>query len=202
MKKKFIKIIGLTTILLGMVFTSLAYFTDRDEVVNTFTTGKIEIELDEPRYVELNNEGAKLLPGQIIEKDPTVTIKAGSEDLYLAVYVKNGLHPFIGDLDIDGAWGLMYHDSTTNESLYVYHGMYSDPLYGYVPHTDVDLVLEALFTEFMVPTNLDNEDFMGFDPAIHNIEVKALALQALENGNIVDFDVLDDAVEAAFGIIL
>lgn len=199
MKKKFIRIIALVTILIGMVFTSLAYFTDRAEVTNTFTIGKIEIELDEPRYVELENEGATLLPGQTIEKDPTITIKGGSEDLVLGVYVKNGLYPAIGDLDIDPTlWEIVHEDPVTNETVYFYIGPHATN--GIIARHDNDIVLEALFTEFTVLADLDNEDFIGFDPAIHNIEIKVLAHQALANGVPIDNDILFAEAEAVFGI--
>lgn len=59
---------------------TLAYFTDTDSVTNTFTTGKIQIEL-----VEEFQQGAKLLPGEGNAVDKVVTVKnaEGSEDAYM-----------------------------------------------------------------------------------------------------------------------
>ena len=69
-----------TLVVSAGMFGTLAYLTDKtDEVVNTFTTSGIEIDLTE------TTEDYKMVPGFTIEKDPTVTVKAGSEDCYLFV---------------------------------------------------------------------------------------------------------------------
>lgn len=51
-------------------------------VVNTFTYGDINIELK-----ETTGENYKIIPGVDIEKDPKVTVTAGSEDCWLFVKV-------------------------------------------------------------------------------------------------------------------
>lgn len=53
-----------------------------DPVVNTFTYGDINIELD-----ETTGENYKIVPGVDITKDPTVTVKGGSEDCWLFVKI-------------------------------------------------------------------------------------------------------------------
>lgn len=59
-------------------------------VINTFTYGDINIELDETD-TELDDDDNdktnqyKMLPGQEITKDPMVTVKSGSEDMWLFV---------------------------------------------------------------------------------------------------------------------
>ena len=55
-----------------------------DPVVNTFTYGDINITLTETKPV---NRQAKIIPGTNIEKDPKVTVTAGSEDCWLFVKV-------------------------------------------------------------------------------------------------------------------
>lgn len=80
---------------------TVAYLTSETEVVkNTFTVGTVKITLDEARtdvegkVIEgdrrLFNE-YKLLPGHTYTKDPTVHVKAGSEECYLFVKVVNGI---------------------------------------------------------------------------------------------------------------
>ena len=54
-----------------------------DPVVNTFVVGNIEIELDESDDLNL-----KMVPGAVIQKDPTVTVKKDSEDCWLFVEIK------------------------------------------------------------------------------------------------------------------
>ena len=47
---------------------TLAYLTDRDSEANVFTTGDVKIDLEEDFQ-----QGAELLPGKDIEKEPTIT---------------------------------------------------------------------------------------------------------------------------------
>ena len=76
------------------VLGTLAYLTSRDQVVNTFTVGKVTINLDEQDVTKTDGsrteEGNKyhLLPGQTYVKDPTVTIVEGSEESYVRMIVK------------------------------------------------------------------------------------------------------------------
>lgn len=54
-----------------------------DTVTNTFTYGNINIAL-----AETTGTNYKVVPGTVIEKDPKVTVKAGSEACYLFVKVE------------------------------------------------------------------------------------------------------------------
>ena len=76
---------------------TLAYLTSTDKVVNTFTVGKVAIQLDE---AEANPDGTlvdgadrvqansyKLLPGHTYAKDPMVTVLKGSESSYIKMTV-------------------------------------------------------------------------------------------------------------------
>ena len=57
-----------------------AYFTDQDEKVNTFTVGKVTIELEEPKWEKkpddngnkIPDEAERMKPNQTIIKDPQV----------------------------------------------------------------------------------------------------------------------------------
>lgn len=61
-----------------------------DPVVNTFTYGDININLNETD-TRLDNDGNpntnkyEMMPGQSITKDPKITVKSGSEDMWLFV---------------------------------------------------------------------------------------------------------------------
>lgn len=84
---------------------TMAYLTATDEVKNTFTVGKVQLELDEAK---VNTDGEplkenevvdreeadrvkansyKLVPGHTYTKDPTVTVLAESEKSYVRVLV-------------------------------------------------------------------------------------------------------------------
>ena len=95
-------LLGLLVVLL--VATTLAYFSDTRQVTNTITAGNVEIVLSEaqvkpdstgnlvedatlPRFVggrgETEHKYGKIYPAQTIYKDPTV-VNSGSEDAWIA----------------------------------------------------------------------------------------------------------------------
>lgn len=74
------------------VLGTMAYLTSTDTVTNTFTVGKVEIKLDEtdvtnPNGPRVTANSYKLMPGTTYTKDPTVTVKAGSEASYVRMKV-------------------------------------------------------------------------------------------------------------------
>lgn len=83
MKKKTLALVlALTLLVAGVVGGTLAWLTDRTaEVKNTFTVGDINIGLTE------TTTDYKMVPGNTIAKDPTVTVKANSEACWLFVQV-------------------------------------------------------------------------------------------------------------------
>lgn len=109
------KALLLTTCALALVAISvgatLAYLTDTEKVVNTFTVGKVGITLNESDVYEENDTipaGMKhgvdresetrtngnvyhLIPGYTYVKDPIVTVDAGSDSCYVFVKVENGI---------------------------------------------------------------------------------------------------------------
>lgn len=83
------------------VLGTMAYLTSRDEVVNTFTVGKVAITLDEAKVKEdgtavtpaerVKENAYHLLPGHTYTKDPMVHVQANSEDSFIFVKVENGI---------------------------------------------------------------------------------------------------------------
>ena len=62
---------------------TIAWLTDKtDAVTNTFTTSDISIELAETK------SNFKMVPGNTIDKDPKVTVKANSEACWLFVKIE------------------------------------------------------------------------------------------------------------------
>ena len=74
--------------------STVAWLTDQSkEVKNTFTVGNINIELAETdaEYDDENGlfeKSYKMVPGDTLKKDPTITVQAGSEKCYLFVEVE------------------------------------------------------------------------------------------------------------------
>ncbi len=79
-KKSLALLLAIAIVVVGAVAGTVAWLTDQTpSVTNTFTTSDINIELKETK----NN--FQMIPGWNIEKDPKVTVKAGSEACYLFV---------------------------------------------------------------------------------------------------------------------
>ena len=84
-------------LVVASVFGTVAYMTSKDEVKNTFTVGKVAINLDEAKVTEDGKpvEGAdrvkensyKLVPGLTYTKYPMVTVLDGSEASYVRMKV-------------------------------------------------------------------------------------------------------------------
>ena len=88
-------------LVVGSVTGTMAYLTSQDEVVNTFTVGKVNITLDE-KDTDNTKTGVvdgetpagrdkanayHVIPGAVFEKDPVVTVKANSENAYVRAMV-------------------------------------------------------------------------------------------------------------------
>ena len=152
MNKKKIALLALSLCMIAILAVggSLAYLTSDDNHINTFTTGNVEIMLDEAKVKEdpetdnLVKDGEtriedkqdyKLHPNMTVAKDPTITVKEGSERTYLGaiVTVKGdiySLYPMENDstkslidinkiasgglLDESGAWGTYGDDGKGN----------------------------------------------------------------------------------------
>ena len=94
--KVLLLIVSALALVIATIFGTLAYLTDTETVTNTFTVGNIDIKLDEAP-VDKNGEVIQgervdgneyhLLPGHFYIKDPTVTIKPGSEESYVRMLV-------------------------------------------------------------------------------------------------------------------
>lgn len=178
--KKSLIVLALITIIGGLVLTSLAYFTDADAATNTFTVGKIDIELEEPLFDLLEGEEAKrLIPGKEIDKDPTVTVIAKSEDAYVFMHVDSEINGWLEPLAINENWlavGTRVNLAGRTQTLYVYKG--AGLAAKVVPYATGDTTLEALFETIQVLTTLDNQDFGDYLETDVTILIGAYAHQA------------------------
>ena len=82
--RAFIALLALVLVIGCVAGGTVAWLVAKtDPVVNTFTYGNINIAL-----AETTGTNYKVIPGTVIEKDPKVTVKAGSEACYLFVKVE------------------------------------------------------------------------------------------------------------------
>lgn len=86
--KVFLSLLALVLVVGCAVGGTIAWLTaTTDPVVNTFTYGKIKIELTETKP---ENKQATIIPGVNISKDPKVTVIGDSEACWLFVKVVEG----------------------------------------------------------------------------------------------------------------
>ena len=87
-KKSFVMVLALVLVFAVAVGGVVAWLTDKTgSVVNTFTVGDINITLTETGTNEAGEKSYQVIPGDVKDKDPTVTVKANSEACYLFVKV-------------------------------------------------------------------------------------------------------------------
>lgn len=84
MKKKTIALVLALVLIVGAAIGgTVAYLTDKTaSVTNTFTIGKVDIDLTETQRTY------KMIPGNTLDKDPKVTVTAGSEDSWVFVKIE------------------------------------------------------------------------------------------------------------------
>ena len=164
----------LVTLSVGATF---AYLTSTDEVVNTFTVGKVAITLDETD-VDANGEKDgntrvkaneyKLMPGHEYTKDPVVHFAAGSEASWLFVKVENDIAAIeaettIADQIVDNGW----------TALDGVDGVY----YKSVAANTTDAAADyEVFEKFTIKDDVNNDTLAKY--ADETITVTAYAVQA------------------------
>ena len=80
MKKKILAVCLIACFaIMAIAGASLAYFTDTEEETNEFTSGKVDITLNEV----FDKDTAKLIPGVDINKDVTISLSEDSVDAYV-----------------------------------------------------------------------------------------------------------------------
>ena len=107
----------------GVIGGTIAWLiASPDPVVNTFTYGDINIELEETD-TQLDNDNDdttnqyKMMPGQEIKKDPTITVKKGSEDMWLFVKLeKSSNFDTFMEYEIADGWTAL--DETNHPGVY------------------------------------------------------------------------------------
>ena len=195
MKKKLMTVLALVLVIAMSVAGTYAYLTSTDEVVNTFTVGNVQIKLDE---AQANADGTlvegadrvkansyKLLPGHTYNKDPMVTVKAGSESSYVKMTVTFSKAAELDAIFAPGAnmtsifkgydstnW--IYKGVTENASANTrtYEFWYKET----VAAPDGDEALDALFDQIIVPGNITNKQLATIEGM--TITVNAYAIQA------------------------
>ena len=179
-------------LVVASVMGTMAYLTSSDTVTNTFTVGKVEIKLDEtdvtnPTGPRVQANSYRLLPGLTYIKDPTVTVKAGSEPSYVKMTVTftkaaelDAIFALNGGADMTSIFN--GYDSTnwidkgntedTDTNTRTYEFWYKET----VDARTADVVLDALFDSITVPGSITKEQLATIEGL--TITVNAYAIQA------------------------
>lgn len=177
MKKKIVALclcIALAVVAIGGA--TLAYFTDTTKnVTNTFTVGKVNIDLWENQYDATKNEltsvklsgktstvgnAYHIVPGVTLPKNPTVEVKAGSDACWLFVKVTAGGWPDNQNfytLKTTAANGWTQGDGTN---------IPDDVYYRAVPATTTDTTFKLLTDDqVVIPTTVTAADVASMTDA-------------------------------------
>ena len=197
MKKKIlVACLCVALAVLTVAGTTLAYLTSQDKVTNTFTVGKVAIKLDEAKA---NTDGTlvegaarvkansyKLMPGHTYNKDPMVTVLAGSEPSYIKMTVT-----FSKANELDAIFAPTGANLTSifngyDAANWIYKGNTKDATAGTrtyefwyketVGAPTADVALDALFDSITVPEAITSEQLATI--AGMTITVNAYAIQA------------------------
>ena len=110
-KKAIVAVVALVLVLCCAMGGTLAWLVDSTtEGKNTFTYGDINIALSESEDLDL-----RMIPGNPIDKDPTVTVEANSEDCWLFVKIEksDNFDDFM-TYSIAGGWTRLTEDTKGN----------------------------------------------------------------------------------------
>ena len=194
-KKAMLMTLCAIILVVATVFGTMAYLTSTDEVVNTFTVGNVAIKLDEAP-VDGNGKATtgdrvkansyKLLPGHVYDKDPTVTLLAGSETSYVkmtvtfskateldAIFAPSGadLTSIFNGYDAAN-WIAKGNTKDTTADTRTYEFWYKEA----VGASTADVALDALFDSITVPGSITKEQLDTIKGM--TITVNAYAIQA------------------------
>jgi hypothetical protein len=183
MKKKLMAL-ALCTIIAVMAIagSSLAWLQDTTgTVTNTFTEGKVDIDLYEHDYLPdsntldtnskvMANADYKMVPGKVLPKDPTVVVKASSEACYVFIKVEE-----INDVDNFLEYSI---DTRVWTALAGVDGVYYKKIDGFTANDTEFNVLTG--KQVTVNTDVDMDDMAGLTAATRpQLKFTAYAIQQI-----------------------
>lgn len=167
MKKKLLAVSVCAIIaVMAIAGSSLAWLQDTTETVtNTFTEGKVDIDL-----TETTGDKYQLIPGNTLEKNPTVAVVAGSEACWLYVKVEkvNNVDEYI-DYEIADGWTPL--GDTTGTTVIYYREVSADEAKNGATYP----VLKN--NKVLVQTDVDMADMSAISAQNPRLQFTAYAIQ-------------------------
>lgn len=170
--------------------STVAYLTDKEDLTNQFTVGKVDIEGEEPNYTpDPDGKTNDIVPTEEIAKDPQIE-NVGKNDAYVYMDVSIPIAKVI-TTDADGnrqnggvakdtelftmnnvskKWTLMYSRRVDNNMVYVYS--YNEIL---APGKTTDPLFTSVTFANVVEGQIDEDQF--------DVPVNFYAIQALNTGD-------------------
>ena len=219
--KALLLILCAVMLIAASVLGTMAYLTSSDEVVNTFTYGKVNIKLDEAVVDEYgkpdennrtekstyNINQYKLIPNCTYTKDPTVTVVGDSEECYIRILVQ------VSDVEkLETAFPKDKYPSYWNGNIFLLQSLvnWDSSIWNCVEATAegryvfdykstvstvdaADKKLEPLFTTLTVPGIMTNSEVAALDQV--KVTITAYAVQK------AGFESAGKAFNAAFGTV-
>lgn len=184
MKKKTALILSLALVVAVSVGATIAWLTDKtDPVVNVFTAGDINIDLTETWNTDTNGDGkddawrGKMVPGNVLSKDPVVTVEAGSEASWVFVeLVKSENFDTFLDYEVASGWTRLENKNTEGRLVY----------YRQVDATTADIDFDVLKDkQVTVKTTVTKENLNALTEANYpKLTVIAYAIQQANIGTV------------------
>lgn len=210
LKKAMVLLLCAVLLIAGSVMGTLAYLTSQDTATNTFTVGEVAIDLWEYQVdadgkatevkTHTGNAYDEIQPGLTYDKNPTVTVKADSEDCYVRMLIdvtyNEAADTVLADhgyetwFDWSAAWektGIIKTVKADGKITRTYEFRYNDVVEE--PSTDVNL--EPLFTEIKIPAMINNTELATLE-----------GLQMVITAHAIQADGFTDADEAWGGFAL
>lgn len=186
-KKTMAMLIALVLVLVCAVGGTLAWLTDKTETVkNTFTVGNIDIDLTEDPNADTDGNGendawkATMVPGVVLDKNPTITVTEDSEPCWVFVKVtKTGTATLDGDeLTFDDFMDYNMASGWTPLGDGVF---YYDPIISDGATLDV-ISYDGTVDKIKVKDDVTKEMLDALGTTDLTLEFTAYAVQAFNNG--------------------
>lgn len=204
-KKAMLMTLCAIILVVATVFGTMAYLTSTDTVTNTFTVGNVAIKLDEAKVgtdgkaltgadaTRVKENSYKLLPGHVYDKDPTVTVLAGSEESYVRMKVTfNNANELDTIFAPDGAnltsifngynsanWIAKGNTEDATANTRTYEFWYKEA----VGAPTADVALDALFDSITVPGTITKDQLAKLVDFQITVVAEAIQADGFENAD-------------------
>lgn len=186
MKKKKIIIAAAVLLAVFLIGGVIAYFTDTDSATNTFTVGKVEIEVVETNWNALPDtdedgipdEAENMMPGESVTKDPKIHNKSTTNEAYVFAKIESPcttgttaleLFDYTNTPGVNSGWELMTNGTCTNGKI---TRIYSYSTSGTMTALAANGNTPTLFNSLTLNTNVT-----GDLPSETNVVITGYAIQ-------------------------